>query len=311
VNFHLRFDKSFYLIKIIRRQTTTLTHHFKNKPSIEKYLHNFSRIFNVYLMEFALKSALFAAGLGAYVWAPEKLNVHTQFGFGAGVSLINIMWLLVSLSMLQKFFPQAVTSIGSRKQFKELFHLSPVEKFLGKDLAKLSDDVFSTEFFKGSKNYGILLEEKRELNRGTLLVLLAWVILNLFIGALYFEGVIDAGILVLISMFYFLSDMICVLIYCPFQRLFMKNRCCVTCRIFNWDSIMVCTPLLFISGWFSWTLCALALILLIRWEVVFNRHPERFSERFNFSLRCAGCTEKLCRLKDSVSPKSGAQDKPA
>ena len=166
-------------------------------------------------------------------------------------------------------------------------------------------------FFKGSENYAILLEEKRELNKGALLVLFAWIILNLFIGALYFAGIIDQGMLVLISMFYFLSDMICVLIYCPFQRLFMNNRCCVTCRIFNWDSIMLCTPLLFIPSWFSYTLCALALFLLIRWEIVFNRHPERFSERFNLSLRCVGCREKLCRMKEAVYPKSDVQDKSA
>lgn len=269
----------------------------------EKHFKNLSRVFDVYVMELALKSALFAAGIAAYVWAPEKLNTQTQFGFHAGVSLINIMWILIFLSMLQKFFPQALTSIGSRKQFKELFHLSPVEKFLGKDLAQLSDEVLNTEFFRGSKNYEILLAEKRELNRGALLVLLAWTILNLFIGAFYFKGMIDKNMLVLISMFYFVSDMVCVLIYCPFQRIFMKNRCCVTCRIFNWDSIMLCTPLLFIPGWFSLTLCSLAFILLIRWEIVFNRHPERFSERFNLNLRCAGCREKLCRMKDSASPR--------
>ncbi|PKN10607.1 MAG: hypothetical protein CVU72_00610 [Deltaproteobacteria bacterium HGW-Deltaproteobacteria-7] len=264
---------------------------------------NFFHVFNVYVLELALKSALFAAGIAAYVWAPDKLNVHTQFGLRSGLSLINIMWLLVFLSIMQKFFPQAVTSIGSRKHFKELFHLPPVEKFLGKDLAQLSDEVLNTEFFRGSKNYEILLEEKRALNRGALLVLLAWIILNLFIGALYFKGVINQSMLVLISMFYFASDMICVLMYCPFQKLFMKNRCCVTCRIFNWDSMMLCTPLLFIPSWFSLTLCSLALIVLIRWEIVFNRHPERFSERFNLSLRCAGCGEKLCRMRDSASPR--------
>lgn len=285
--------------------------HSEHKSFGENHSHKFFHVFNVYVVELALKSALFAAGIGAYLWAPEKLNVYSQFGFEAGFSLINIMWILVFLSMLQKFFPQAVTSIGSRKQFKELFHLPPVEKFLGKDLANLSDDVFSTEFFRGSEKYAILLEEKRELNRGALLVLFAWIVLNVFIGALYFAGIIDQGMLVLISMFYFLSDMVCVLIYCPFQRLFMKNRCCVTCRIFNWDSIMLCTPLLFIPGWFSLTLCALALFLLIRWEIVFNRHPERFSEKFNLSLRCAGCREKLCRMKELVYPKSEANDQSA
>lgn len=283
----------------------------ESKQSLVNYFLNSSKVFGVYIVEFALKSALFAAGIGAYVWAPDKLNVHSQFGFGAGISLINIMWILVFLSMIQKFFPQAITSIGSRKQFKELFHLPPVEKFLGKDLADLSNDVLNTDFFQGSKNYGILLEEKRELNKGALLVLLAWIVLNLFVGFLYFTNVINQAALILISMFYFLSDMICVLIYCPFQRIFMKNRCCVTCRIFNWDSIMVCTPLLFLPGWFSYTLCALGIFLLVRWEVVFNRHPERFSERFNLNLRCAGCREKLCRIKEPASSKLDAQDRSA
>ena len=277
----------------------------ENKSSSARTSWNLSRVFNIYIIELALKAALFAAGVGAYLWAPEKLNVHTQFGWNAGISLINIMWILIFLSMVQKFFPQAVTSIGSRKQFKELFHWPPVEKFLGKDLADLSDDVFNTDFFKGSENYKILLEEKRELNKGALLVLFAWLVLNLLIGALYFKGVIDQGILILVSMFYFLSDMICVLIYCPFQDLFMKNRCCVTCRIFNWDSMMICTPLLFLPGWFSLTLCSLALFLLIRWEIVFTRHPERFSEKFNLNLRCAGCKEKLCRLKEAPAVEKG------
>lgn len=277
----------------------------QGKSSPINYFLNSSKVFGVYVVEFALKSALLAAGIGAYLWVPEKLDVHSQFGFGAGLSLINLTWVLIFLSMLQKFFPQALTSIGSRKQFRELFHLPSVEKFLGKDLADLSDDVFSTNFFKGSENYKILLEEKRALNRGALLVLLAWCALNLLIGVLYFTKVIDQGVLVLVSMFYFLADMICVLIYCPFQKIFMKNRCCVTCRIFNWDSMMICTPLLFIPSWFSDTLCAVALVILIRWEVVFNRHPERFSERFNLNLRCVGCREKLCRMKHQETSEKG------
>jgi hypothetical protein len=276
-----------------------LIDHPENKLSGDIHSRNISHIFNIYVMELALRSALLAAGIGAYLWVPEKLDVNTQFGFHAGISLINIAWLLILLSMLQKFFPQAITSIGSRKQFKKLFHLPPVEKFLGKDLADLSDDIFNTEFFKGSKNYPLLLEEKRQLNKGAVLILMAWSVLNLLIGALYFKGIIDRNMLVIISLFYFVSDTICVLIYCPFQKIFMKNRCCVTCRIFNWDSIMLCTPLLFIPSWFSYTLCALAIILLVRWEIIFNRHPERFSEQFNLSLRCAGCREKLCRMKDN------------
>ena len=37
---------------------------------------------------------------------------------------------------------------------------------------------------------------------------------------------------------------ICILFYCPFQMWFLKNRCCVNCRIYNWDYAFLFTPFL-------------------------------------------------------------------
>ena len=65
----------------------------------------------------------------------------------------------------------------------------------------------------------------------------------------------------LISLFYAVCDRICVLFFCPFQVWIMKNRCCVHCRIYRWDYVMMFTPLLFVPGPYSWSLLGLALIL--------------------------------------------------
>ena len=70
------------------------------------------------------------------------------------------------------------------------------------------------------------------------------------IGALYYSGVLDRANLFMISVLFYVCDLICVLIWCPF-RLIMKNRCCTTCRIFNWDHLMMFSPLIFLDGFFT------------------------------------------------------------
>ncbi len=125
----------------------------------------------------------------------------------------------------------------------------------------------------------------------------AWLGLNGIIAALYFLQVIDMGILLLIAMAYAVCDMICILFFCPFQTWFMKNRCCVSCRIYNWDFAMMFTPLALIPHFLSWSLLAMGLLLLLQWELSAVRHPERFRVSCNGALACSACSEKLCRHK--------------
>lgn len=80
----------------------------------------------------------------------------------------------------------------------------------------------------------------------------------------------------------------------------MKNKCCGTCRIYNWDFAMMFTPLIFVGGFWSWSLVALSLGLLVNWEVRYKMHPEWFYEQTNQSLTCVNCQEKLCRHKKSL-----------
>ena len=134
----------------------------------------------------------------------------------------------------------------------------------------------------------------------TLTVVAVWVALNGVMGGLYLFGVIDKGVLVLVSLAYGICDMICILFFCPFQTWFMKNRCCADCRIYNWDFAMMFTPLVFIPNVFTLIMLALSLALLLRWEITYKLHPERFATNTNGCISCSECKEKLCHHKKQL-----------
>jgi hypothetical protein len=134
----------------------------------------------------------------------------------------------------------------------------------------------------------------------TLVVLLSWVLLNGAIFALFFAGIIDEGILVLIALAYSICDMICILFFCPFQEWMMKNKCCGSCRIYNWDFAMMFTPFIVVKSFYTWSLLGLALLLVFAWEVFYRKFPERFYENTNLALACKNCPEKLCHHKQSL-----------
>lgn len=137
----------------------------------------------------------------------------------------------------------------------------------------------------------------RDRTREIVPVIAFWVVLNAVVAlVLAHLDVLSERVALLWSLGYFLFDMVCVVLWCPLQLL-MRNRCCTTCQIFNWDAIMVVTPLVFVGGWFSYILIALALVILMRWEFAALRHPERFDERTNARLACAQCTDRLCHLR--------------
>lgn len=181
-------------------------------------------------------------------------------------------FLLFAVEILLRFFPSSVESMGCQKQF--------ARNYLPTETAKRAEGRIRLATW-----------------RSTLAVGAVWVLFNLPFAILYYTGVIDAGILLLLSLFYAVADMICILFFCPFQTWFMKNKCCGSCRIYNWDYAMMFTPLALIPNIFTLSLFALALFLLIFWEIAAYRHPERFSAATNASLRCANCPEKLCHHK--------------
>lgn len=151
----------------------------------------------------------------------------------------------------------------------------------------------------------------RDRTREIVPVLIFWIVFNALVAMtlLHFDVLNERTALVW-SLSYFLFDMVCVVLWCPLQLVLMRNRCCTTCQIFNWDAIMVATPLLFVGGWFGWILVTLAIIVLARWELAALRHPERFDERTNARLTCIQCEDRLCYLRGPLNKKDEQRPNP-
>ena len=185
-------------------------------------------------------------------------------------AIIYVTMAVFIVEMILRFFPSKYESPGCQKQFARNYVKS------GKTEIAISD------------------------NNATVLVALIWIVFNGFFGALHMAGVLDDGVMLLLCSAYSICDIICILFFCPFQTWFMKNKCCSVCRIYNWDYAMIFTPLFFVRKGYAWGLLALSVALLIRWELTFYLHPERFSERTNDYLQCRNCTEKLCVHKKQL-----------
>ena len=194
----------------------------------------------------------------------------TFMGFITHPYIMGFIWIVFAAEMLLRFFPSHMESAGCQKVFARNYR--PAEK----------------------------QAQPRDVSKATWGILLAWLGLNGAIAALYYTHIIDKSILLLIALVYSVCDMICILFFCPFQTWFLKNKCCGTCRIYNWDFAMMFTPLVLIPHAFTLSLFGLGLALALHWEITHLRHPERFYEESNCALSCANCKEHLCAHKKQL-----------
>ena len=230
-----------------------------------------------YILRFLGRAAVLIIAVLLYILHPKSFSVLNGMEFFHHFSLLHLLWLLwVSDMVLQMIPSRRFIALGSQKQFGRHFQAAP----------HTPDEEALRGFVKSS-------------NRSAGVILALWLLLVLVLGGLYLLGVLDAGILVLVSTAFYLCDLICVLFWCPFRVLFMKNRCCTTCRIFNWDHLMMFVHLLFVPGFFTRSLGITSVVIFLIWEYKFHRHPERFWDRSNRALRCISCTDQLCGKRRS------------
>ena len=216
------------------------------------------------------RSVLFLVLLVMYITYRYHRSADITYRLERQPIIIFIIWAVFMTEMVFRFFPSDFESPGCQKQF-------------------------ARNYVKSGRT-DIVVHD----NNATVLVALIWICFNAVFGALFMMRIFDEGIMLLISCVYSVCDMICILFFCPFQSWFLKNKCCCACRIYNWDYAMMFTPLFFVRRSYSWSLLAVSLILLLRWEITFYRYPERFSEETNSYLRCENCSEKLCSHKKQL-----------
>ena len=232
-----------------------------------------------YVINFLIRLVIFV-GIGImYIVDKQKMYDLMLQPIWKGISPIMVLWLFFMILMLGHIFPAKSVSMAMRKANKERYE----EK---KDYSELE-----------------LLRFVQKQNVRAWRVMLIWLCFNAIFGILYLLKLINEVDLLMLTVFYFLSDYICILFYCPFQSVIMGNRCCVNCRIYDWGHFMMFTPMLFIRNFFSWSLFFTSCIVLIKWEIIYAKHPERFWHGSNTNLQCANCKDKICLLKRAVRKK--------
>lgn len=202
---------------------------------------------------------------------PSFYDILDGMNFFDGFHILHLLWLIWIFDMILQIIPiKNKVALGSQKLFTNRFQ--PIREKV---------------------NYEALRNYVKKTSLSAYKVFIIWVLLIVIIGVLYYFKIINKTWLFMISVFFYVCDLICVLIWCPF-RLIMKNKCCTTCRIFNWDHFMMFSPLIFCGGFFSISIVVMAFLAWLIWELCVLLYPERFSEMTNVALRCSNCTDKLC-----------------
>jgi len=243
-----------------------------------------TKALNSYLIKFAAKIIIFLAFLVIHfsdrTFIESFLNqpfiITPFFDF---ITPMHILWLIFMLTMIHHIIPSKRISMAWKKSRKEKYR--PAEKYSELDLLKF-----------------VQIQ-----NLSAWKVMLLWLCFNAIFGILYLSGIMNSGDMVMLSVFYYLCDYICILIFCPFQTFIMKNKCCINCRIYDWGHFMMFTPMLFIKSFYSWSLFFTSLIVLLHWEIVYAKYPERFYENTNLNLKCENCIEKTCQIKRTITKK--------
>ena len=250
-------------------------------------------MFKEYVGKLIFRCCVFLVVLAAYIFDPDYFDliltkrIETEWllsGVSAegiekilaqhNVLWIYIIWAILMASMVLQMIPQNKRiTMGSKKGFASLYQK-----------AENYDELQMYQYVQRN-------------NLAAIKVLLVWLSFNAIFGVLYVLDIIENKELILLSVFYYVCDLICVVIWCPFQNYLIKNRCCVNCRIFNWGYFMMFTPMLFIRNFFTWSLFFTSIVLMLRWEITLLKHPEQFWEGSNDALKCENCKDKICKFK--------------
>ena len=233
-------------------------------------------------LKFIIRVVIFLAFFVYYCFFRNEILLFLEQDFfgslrTGGLHVLHLLWFLFVFMMLRHLFPPSTFSMSLRKSERDTCREAE-----GYDREKLRAYV-------------------REENRKAVVLMIYWVVFNLVFFILYLTGVLDKADLLMISVFYFLGDYVCILLFCPYQTYIMHSGCCVNCRAYDWGHLFMFTPMLFYFSFYSFSLFLLGLAVFIRWEVLFLKHPERFWAGSNLALRCNECGEKTCRHKKALA----------
>ena len=221
----------------------------------------------------AIKGVVLIALIVCAVSAPQVLTgifLHPILFF----HVYHLFWLAALLLILKRFVP----SLNMKMTSGKIFACNHAPK-----------DAISE---RQEEKYR---ETKRQADKGALQSAVYWTIVVLAIGVLSFSGVFNTLWLFVVTWFFVFMDQFCITVWCPFKW-FMQSKCCNTCRINNWGYLMAFSPLIYAPSFWTYSIVVASAVLVVYWEYVYARHPERFYEETNRNLTCRSCKNRLtCR----------------
>ena len=221
--------------------------------------------------QLVFRALLLAVAIWFYSAGAEKLDFTGLPRSDTGAGFLYLVFLALAVGMMLRIFPNRRIPMGARKHFSA----GPPPE----NSQKVSRSML------------------KQLHKGAFVSALAWICLNAAVfAALHVFNMLNPGAAVVLMLAYAVCDIICILIFCPFQAFFMGNRCCSVCRIYNWDYLMICTPMIPFLHPYSAGLLLLSAAVVIRWETAVLSKPYLFIEETNENLGCTLCEDRLCRL---------------
>jgi hypothetical protein len=217
---------------------------------------------------FWIKAALVVAvGLIA-IFRPDVPPAFFTFPLVGPAKVYHVLWALTVFILVKRMIPRFNKKISSRKIFGRFYQKA------GNITPRRDEQLHSL---------------KARTDRGALKSAFYWLLLLADIALWRMVGMLSDTWICIIVLFFIFMDQFCVTVFCPFKWL-AGGKCCSTCRINNWGYLMAFSPLVFIQSFWSWSIVALSIIVVIQWEYLYHRFPERFYETHNAALMCRNCT---------------------
>lgn len=182
-----------------------------------------------------------------------------------------------------------------------LFFLYFIFDSFGVILPMFNDSIYSSKMqkrqYKEVPDYDVdkLHQQARRNNRIAVIIFVFYFGMIALIGLSFLNFAwFDRKLLYLVFFGLNFADYFCIMLWCPFRQWFLKNSCCNTCRISNWDRIMKFSILIFIPNFYTITIFVLGVLIFLYWEYPHWVHPERFYRISNQTLWCVNCDKVTC-----------------
>ncbi len=190
--------------------------------------------------------------------------------------------------------------------FQILIYLYLLTTVLPSIIPFFNKSLFQGRHFKKhykENKFEIDISTIKKLNKKAYFCLFSWIFGIILFALIYKFYNLNYNHVFLCFSIILLCEWICLYVFCVFKKIIKTGKCCSTCRIKNYDNFFRFSLLIFIPGFFSYSLFFLGVFSLIQWEYLFYKYPKRFFNKTNQNINCYYCKNNNINCKKNKSKK--------